>query len=332
MGGSRRPRVHGPQRRSARTPSSCATACGYADEPADRDRRQARPGARGRSCRWRTSRRPARRRSRRSPSSSASRSEDRQGRLLRDRRRPVRGRHRARRLRRQRDEARQRASRRVGGLRPAHGRGDQGARHGGRLRLADRRPRRGGRRRRAGRALAEPRRRREPRRAGTSATSTCRATTRRTSSPRSRTPARATPARRCGSPVKLRNGHRGRQHLQARDRLHRRVRGDVPRRGRRARTRSSWARTGSASGATWPASSRRTTTRRASSGRPRSRPTRPTSCRSAPTKEPQVVEVAERLHDAGRPPAGARDPVRRPRRVARASSSPTPSCSACPGS
>ena len=55
-----------------------------------------------------------------------------------DRRRPVHRRHRPRRLRRQRDEARQRGQ---GDRRPAtgHGRGDQGPGHGAGLRLADRR-------------------------------------------------------------------------------------------------------------------------------------------------------------------------------------------------
>jgi prolyl-tRNA synthetase len=66
-------------------------------------------------------------------------------------------------------------------------------------------------------------------------------------------------------------GHRGRQHLQARHRLHRSRSGRVPRRGRRAPpvVMGSY---GIGSGATSPASSRPTTTRRASSGRPRSRP------------------------------------------------------------
>ena len=86
---------------------------------------------------------------------------DGQGGVLHDRRRPVHRGDRPRRLRRQRDEARQRDQ---GDRRPptGDGRGDQGAGHGGRLRLAARRARRGGRRRRARRALAEPRRRREP--------------------------------------------------------------------------------------------------------------------------------------------------------------------------
>ena len=83
--------------------------------------------------------------------------------------------------------------------------------------------------------------------------------------------------RRAGHPAQR---HRGRQHLQARDEVHRRGRGVLPRRGRRGPARSSWAPTGSASGGTWPASSRRTTTRRGSSGRPRSRRMPPTSSRS----------------------------------------------------
>ena len=64
---------------------------------------------------------------------------DGEGHLLRDRRRPVRGGHRPRRPRRQRDQAGQRDQ---GGGRaaPGPGRGDPGARHGARLRLADRCP------------------------------------------------------------------------------------------------------------------------------------------------------------------------------------------------
>ena len=85
----------------------------------------------------------------------------------------------------------------------------------------------------------------------------------------------------CGEPVDPAQRHRGRQHLQARDQVHRCGRRHLPRRGRRRPTRSSWARTGSASGGTSPASSRPTTTTRASSGRPRSRPMPPTSSRSA---------------------------------------------------
>ena len=87
-------------------------------------------------------------------------SEDRQGRILRDRRRAVRGGHRPWRLRRQRDEAGQcdqgdrRAASRAGGRDPGPG-------HGGGLRLAARGHRRGRRRRRAHPAVAEPCRRRE---------------------------------------------------------------------------------------------------------------------------------------------------------------------------
>ena len=109
---------------------------------------------------------------------------------------------------------------------------------------------------------------------------------------------------------------RGRQHLQARDEVHRRGRGDVSRRGRQASTRSSWARTGSASGGTSPASSRPITTRRGSSGRRRSRRTPPTSSRSAANRDPQVAEVADRLHERRRGRRLRRDPLRRPRRVA----------------
>ena len=75
---------------------------------------------------------------------------DGQGGLLRDRRRPAGDRHRPRRLRGQRDQARQRRGRGRGHP-PGHGRGDPGGRDGARLWLADRRPRHGRRRGRPGR-------------------------------------------------------------------------------------------------------------------------------------------------------------------------------------
>ncbi len=92
-----------------------------------------------------------------------------EGDLLRHRRRPVRRRDRPRRLRRQRDEARQRHQ---GDRRPAAraGRRDHGPRHAARLRLADRCPGRRRRRRRARREEPEPRRGRQPRRVCTCGT------------------------------------------------------------------------------------------------------------------------------------------------------------------
>ena len=103
---------------------------------------------------------------------------DREGRVLQDRRRPARDGHRPRRLRGQRDQARQCGER--GRRHPAgHGRGDPGGRHGARLRLAHRRPRHDGRHRRPGRAppnlVAE-----RTARAFTTATSTPGATSRPT--------------------------------------------------------------------------------------------------------------------------------------------------------
>ena len=98
------------------------------------------------------------------------------------------------------------------------------------------------------------------------------------------------------------------------------------------RTPSSWARTASASGGTSPASSRRTTTTRASSGRPRSRPYAAHLVSIGAAKEPRVDRgrrAAARARRRGR--AGTRScgttATSRP-----ASSSPTPSCSGCPGS
>ena len=60
---------------------------------------------------------------------------------------------------------------------------------------------------------------------------------------------------------------RGRPHLQARHALLGAARRDVPRRGRRARSRSSWAATASAPAASWPPRSSSITTRTGSSGR-----------------------------------------------------------------
>ena len=139
--------------------------------------------------------------------------------------------------------------------------------HGARLRLADRRARRGRRGRRH--------RRRAPRTSSPARTSAG-LHLRNMNVPRDYTPdvvadianvREGDPCPDCGSPVILRNGHRGRQHLQARDGVLRGAGRVVPRRGRRAAPdrdglvrHRRWA-------ATSPASSRRTTTRRASSGR-----------------------------------------------------------------
>ena len=157
---------------------------------------------------------------------------DGQGRVLRRRRRPLHRRDRPRRLRRQRDEARERGQgdRRA----PAgHGRGDHRPRDAGRLRLADRGDRLGRRRRRARHALAEPRRRGEPRRLAREERQRpprlhARRRRRDHRGPRGR---HVHPLRVAGEAAQ---GDRGRQHLQARDRLHRCVRLHVPRRGRRA--------------------------------------------------------------------------------------------------
>ncbi len=110
-------------------------------QPADRGRRASpRPRARGPRCRWRRSRRRARRRSRRSPPSSASpKSKTAKAAFFVTGDGRLRRRHRPRRLRRQRDEAGQRASRPSVALRPATVEEIRAARHGGGLRLADRR-------------------------------------------------------------------------------------------------------------------------------------------------------------------------------------------------
>ena len=125
-------------------------------------------------------------------------------------------------------------------------------------------------------AIAEPRRRREPGRLAL----------RTSTSARDFTPdvvADITNAREgdpcptCGEPVKLRNGIEVGNIFKLGTDFTDADRRDVPRRGRRGATRSSWARTGSGSAGTSPASSRPTTTTRGSSGPRRSRRTRPTS-------------------------------------------------------
>ena len=213
-----------------------------------------------------------------------------------------------------------------------HGRGDQGRRHGAGLRLADRRPRHGRRRRRPRRPVTEPRRRREPRRASTTATSTSAATSRPTSTPTSPTPRRAIPARPAASPSSCATASRSATSSSS-------GRSSPTRSARRTSARtarripSSWARTGSASGGTsaciveahhddkgivWPAEvapyaahlvsigggqgAARHRDRRAAARPGRGRRARATrSCGTTATSRP-------------------------------ASSSPTRSCSACPGS
>ena len=193
----RGPRVHGPQRLRRGHPGP-VRRLRVRREPADRRGREALAGGRGRPPDGgrRDPRRDDDRGPGRVPRDPAE--QDRQGHVLRDRRRALRRGHRPRRLRRQRDEAGQR---------------DQGDRRAApRARSTRSRPgawRRATARRSGPRdavvvvdelitAVAEPGRRREPGRDGTCATSTSRATTRPTSSRRSRTPARATPASGAG--------------------------------------------------------------------------------------------------------------------------------------
>ena len=285
-------------------------------EPADRRRRQARAGSRGAPADG--GRRDARRDDDRRPgdaSWASGRSRTAKAAFFMTGDGRLRRRHRPRRLRRQRDEARQRGQ---GGRRPAPGarRGDHGRGHGGGLRLADRCARRG-------------RRRRRPRRPA-----------RRTSSP-ARTGV-GWHVRNVNVAARLHARLRGRHHERprrrpvpalrlagaARARASRsatssssgptsRVAGrDVPRRGRRAPSRSSWARTASASGRNvaciveahhdekgivWPAEVAPYPAHLVAIGT---------------AKDPRVTEVAERLHDVAKA-AGSRDPVRRPGRVAR---------------
>ena len=159
--------------------------------------------------------------------------------------------------------------------------------------------------------------------------------------PRDYTPdviAEITNAREGDACVRLRvavqapQGHRGREHLQARDRLHGRRRGHVPRRGGRAPPHRDGLVRHRARAATSPASSRRTTTRRASPGRPRSRPIPRTSSPSARTGAEGHRDRRARCTPPRPRPAPSARSCSTTATSRRASSSPTPRCSACPGS
>ena len=211
------------------------------------------------------------------------------------------------------------------------GRGDQGARHGGGLRLAHRRPRCRRRRRRAGRPLAEPCRGRQP--GGLARQERERAPRLRAGPHRrdhERPRGRSLPSLRLDGEAP--KGDRGRQHLQARNRLHGRLRVDVPGRGRRA------------------ASHRHGLVRH------RPRPQRGLHRRGAPRREGHRLagpggSRMPRTWSRSAPPASRACPRSpsastrsrpRPAPSARScrttatsrpgSSSPMPSCSACPGS
>ena len=229
---------------------------------------------------------------------------DGQGRVLRDRRRPavtaiVRGDYEVN------ETKLVNAVKAIGGMRPAPGRGDQGRRDGARLRLADRCPRHGRRRRRPRRALAEPRGRRQPRGLPLPQRQRPAATSPRTSSPTSANAREGDPCPECGEPVILRNGIEVGNIFKLGTKYTRGARRRPTSARTASATRSSWARTASASGATSPASSRSITTRRASSGRPRSRRTRRTSWPSARTRSRAVTEIAERLHELAATPGRA---------------------------
>ena len=170
------------------------------------------------------------------------------------------------------------------------GRGDQGARA---WRPAT--ARRSARATRSSSSTSSSRGRRTSSPARTGSAGTCRTST----SPRDYTPdyvAEITNAREgdpcptCGSPVKPpQRASRSATSSSSGPNSPTPFGVDVPRRGRRARTRSSWARTGSGSGGTSPASSRPTTTRRASSGRTRSRRTPRTSSSIGADRDPHVA-------------------------------------------
>ncbi len=236
-------------------------------EPADRNVRRPEPRRRASLARRRRWRRPAPRRSPISPRSSGIPAiRDGQGDLLHGRRRPPGHGHRPRRRRGQRDQARQRGQ----GRRPPAGArgGDPRRRHGARLRVADRR--------RTARSSSSTISRRAPRTSSPARTAPG-FHLRNVNVGRDFTPDLVTdianaregdPCPDCGSPVILRTAIEVGNIFKLGTTLH----GGARARRTSARTarstRSSWARTGSASGATWPASSRPITTRRGSPGRP----------------------------------------------------------------
>ncbi len=197
-------------------------ACGYAANRQVRSSVTRRPRPRSR-CRSRRSRRPGTTTIATLAAFLGDRTRaDRQGGLLHDRRRPAGDGDRPRRPRGQRDQAGQRGE----GDRwlPARDRRrDQGGRDGAGLRLADRRPRHGRRRRRAGGRVGQPRRRRQPRGLPLPQRERrARLHARRRDGPHERPGRRSVPdLRAAGHPAQR---HRGRQHLQARDQVHRRVR------------------------------------------------------------------------------------------------------------
>ena len=307
------PRVHGPQR--LRRGHARPLRQRAATPTTSRSPSSASPTRNPRtSCRWRTSRRPTRRRSTRSPPSWASRS--------RRRRRPRSSSPATASSSWPSCAATTTSTRRSSSTcsRPAAGCG----------RRPSRRSRPGAWRRATARRSA---------RAMPSSSSTSSSPGRRTSSPaptgsgwhvknvnvpRDYTPdhvAEITNARegdpcpQCGSPVKLRQGHRGRQHLQARHGLHERLRLDVPRRGRRAppdrhglvRDRARAER-----GLHRRGPPRRQGHRLARRGRAVSRAPR-VDRRGSRSRRPRDGGAPSRAREGRRP----RDPLRRPRRVAR---------------
>ena len=312
MMGGPGPRVHGGQRRRRGRRWSCASARLRRNRRSRR--RRAGPEPRRSSSRSRTSRRPTPPPSRPGRLPRCADEPDREGRVLHDRRRSVRRGDRPRRLRRQRDEARQRREGRAAGC----------------GRRSSRRSRRGmepqatARRSVPGTPSSssttwsrgpEPGRRRQPVRLARARTSTSRATTPRTTSPTSPTSARAIACPDVRGTVILRNGIEvgnifklgthvtnalGAEYLGEDGERHPIVMGSY----------------GIGLGRNVAASSRTTTTSRGSSGRPRSPRTRPPRRARG--------EQGTRGHGRRRAPprlaaaagAGPRDPVRRPRRVA----------------
>ena len=315
--------------RRARTSSSCASR---AATPSNRQvapttaprpgRGGAAPGRGGRDARHDHHRQPGR-------VPRRARQPDGEGRVLRDRRRPVRGGHRPRRPRRQRDQAGQRDQ---GDGRPAPGpgRGDPG-------RAAWRRAtaRRSAPATRSSSWTPWPRRApnlvagaNRPgyhlRNINVAARLHARRRRRHRQRPRGR---RLPRLRRARDPAQR---HRGRQHLQARDEVHEGARAPSTWARTASATRSSWARTASASGATSPASSRPTTTSKGIVWPAEVAPYPAHLVALGANKDPEVTEIAERLHDLA---AAAGPATRSCTTIAtsrRASSSPTRTCSGMP--
>ena len=241
----------------------------------------------------------------------------REGRVLRHRRRPVRRRDRPRRLRRQRDQARATRSRPSAGCGPRRSRRSRRAGCSPGYGSPIGAPRRGRRGRRAGRAAARTSSPARTRPAGTCGTSTCPATTRPTSIADISNVREGDRCPNGGGTVILRNGIEVGNIFKLGTKYTEGARAPSTSARTASATRSSWARTGSGSGATSPCIVEAHHDEKGIIWPAEVAPYPAHLVAIGANKEPRVTEIAERLHELrGRRRPRPRDPVRRPRRVA----------------